>query len=98
MKNDIYVQVADYLLKYCKGLENASHSNILQKKFGISAREVRRIVNELRINGMPICSGQSGYWWAGSEVELVSTIKALEASANSILDAVAGLQRFGGLL
>ena len=82
---------ADYLHKYHKGIENAVHAKTIGKAFDMTPRQIRFMVNALRQQGMPICSGQAGYWWAGNEVELVSTIKTLQSQVNALEDAIKGM-------
>jgi len=44
-----------YIKEYHQGKEMAVSSGYLQNKFSISSRTVRKIVNQLRNDGNPIC-------------------------------------------
>lgn len=85
---------ADDMFKYYRGLENAVPSRVLEKKYGITAREVRRVVNVLRMNGYPICSGQTGYYYAKTKQEAKETACVLSAMANSLIQAADGMVKF----
>ena len=40
----------------------------LEDLTGIDRRDVRRLIQELRIDGVKICSGNAGYWiWNGKD-------------------------------
>jgi hypothetical protein len=65
----------------------------LEPRFGVSGREIRDIVNELRCGGHPICSDDSGYWYAANESELTATIRQLNSRIGKIAQARNGLLR-----
>lgn len=44
---------------------------------GIDRRYIKQIIRELRLEGLPICSGNSGYWLARTSEELASTKRRL---------------------
>jgi biotin operon repressor len=92
--NKLYSQLAEYLLKYAHGLENATPSRTIERKFGITARDARKIVNALRMSGVPICSGQTGYYFAKTEQEAKETAAVLNAMANSLIQAADGMVKF----
>jgi len=74
-----------------RGRSNAISSKKLEAIFGIKGSELRQIVNELRSEGNPICSGDTGYYYAANETELNRTIAQLSSRANSITNARDGL-------
>lgn len=45
----------------------------LEALTGIDRRYIKQIIRDLRLEGLPICSGNEGYWIARSEEELNRT-------------------------
>lgn len=60
------------------------------KEFG-DARTIRLLVNSLRKEGIPICSGNSGYWYANSQNEVEEIANKLKSHINDLKDVCAGL-------
>jgi hypothetical protein len=60
-----------------------------------SGQELREIINNLRVDGWPICADGEGYWYARTATELTEFIGSLEGRARKILFAVAGMKRAG---
>lgn len=73
------------------GEPHAVHAAQIASENGWNAREIRRVVNIARKCGLPICSGQSGYWVAASPLELQGTCAMLTAQAKAVNDAVGGM-------
>ncbi len=90
-----YVNITEIFLEYLKmnhtGKEKAAQSRYLENKFYISARNVRNIVNALRCDGKPICSDESGYYYAANEEEVMSSIRQLNSRIDKIAKAKNGL-------
>jgi biotin operon repressor len=74
------------------GKENAVKSKVLEELFGLSGQEVRSIVNQLRSEGVPICSGQKGYWFAKNRTEIQETLRNLTQRIQGITNAINGLK------
>ena len=53
-----------YLKKYHTGKEKAVPSTELEQLFSVNGRNLRRKINRLRQDGVPICSDRSGYYFA----------------------------------
>ena len=49
----------------------------LEAQTGIDRRYIKQAIRDLRLEGLPICSGNEGYWMARSEEELASTKRRL---------------------
>lgn len=73
------------------GKENSVTSNNL--RYIATPREIRGIVNDLRVKGYPICSGKRGYYLAKDETELKSTMNFLKGYLDNISKAHNGLMR-----
>ena len=57
------------------GEENAITSRQIQKAFGISQRDLRKIVERCRRNGVYILSSDNGYFFPANKEELQRFIK-----------------------
>lgn len=84
-------KIAEYLKGFHSGEKRAISSRDLAKAFGISGRAVREIVNRLRVEGVPICSSEYGYFYAADEHELGRTIRQLTSRIKRISEARRGL-------
>ena len=56
--------ICEYLRKNHIGKENAIHSKELEKLFLLDGRSIRRKISALRQDGFPICSDETGYYYA----------------------------------
>ncbi|MBQ0165359.1 MAG: HTH domain-containing protein [Bacteroidales bacterium] len=74
--------------------EYAVKSPELERRLGVSGAYIRRAVNSLRSNGVPVCSDSNGYWISVDPVEIRATITQLNSRAASILAATSGLERW----
>ena len=80
-----------YMQTNCNGKKNAVKARYLQMAFNINGRAVRRIVNRLRQQGHPICSGNEGYWYSTDKAEIEATIGRMVSTANTLDEAIKGL-------
>jgi len=80
-----------YIKEYHTGKEKAVSSAYLQNRFCISSRTVRRLVNQLRNDGSPICSGDKGYYYAADREELIASIRQMTSRIKEISKARRGL-------
>lgn len=84
------------LLKYLKnhkGKKNAVYSKEIEYHYGIPGAEVRQMVNELRSEGYPICSGTRGYWIAEDTADLMATMLHLVRRKQGLDKAIEGLRK-----
>ena len=88
--NDV---LAEYLHRYHTGETNAVTSRELERAFQMRGAELRREVNALRGDGIPICSFENGYYYAATAEELQSTIRQLRSRIAKIAFAERGLSR-----
>ena len=81
--------------KYMKnehtGRENAIKSKVLESIFRCKGKEIRRMVNELRCLGVPICSCNQGYFYSNNASDIRDTINHLAGRANKIIAAHEGM-------
>lgn len=59
--------------------------------FGLDGASIRRIINQYRQDGIPICSNQKGYYYSESPEEIVKTVASLKRRIASIQKAIDGL-------
>ena len=86
-------RVLKRLKDYHTGQENAVSGPELSKSLGISNRELRQRINNLRQSEHPICSGDNGYFYARTNEELRRTIQQLTSRIRNIDEAKQGLIR-----
>lgn len=85
--------IAEYLKSYHCGEQAAVTSRELEGIFRIRGPDLRRRINLLRGNGIPICSCDSGYYYAATEEELLHTIRQLRSRIKKIAYAERGLTK-----
>lgn len=76
--------LAEYLALYHKGEVNAVTSRELECSFQMRGSELRREINALRGDGIPICSFEGGYYYAATAEELERTIRQLRSRIKKI--------------
>lgn len=74
-----------------KGEANAVTSRELECAFQMRGSELRREINALRGDGIPICSFEGGYYYAATAEELERTIRQLRSRIKKIAFAERGL-------
>ena len=80
-----------FMKEYHTGISKAVPSVYLQGRFYISSRTVRKLVNQLRNDGNPICSGDNGYYYAADRKELLASIGQMTSRIREIAKAKRGL-------
>ena len=65
----------------------------LQERYRIRSVQLREIVNTMRLNGIPICSGVCGYYYAASAKDVAKTQASMKSRAASIIDAANGMEK-----
>ena len=86
-------RIAEYLKAFCMGEQAAVTSRTLETVFHIRGPDLRRSVNRLRGMGVPICSFDSGYYYAKTEEELQRTVCQLRSRIKKIAHAERGLTK-----
>ena len=80
-----------YLKKYHTGKGKAVPSTELEQLFSVNGRSLRRKINRLRQDGVPICSDRSGYYFAANQEEVNATVFRLTGLVTKISNARTGL-------
>ena len=84
-------KLAEYLALHHKGEANAVTSRELECSFQMRGSELRREINALGGDGIPICSFEGGYYYAATAEELERTIRQLRSRIKKIAFAERGL-------
>lgn len=84
------MNIADYIPT---GKINAIKSKELEHMTGIDSSNIRKSINDLRSNGVPICSSQRGYYIAESNKEILSTISQLNHRIYMMIRAKEGMRK-----
>ena len=84
-------QVLNHLQIFHKGRKKAVTSRTLEAVFNIKGSELRKIINEIRSSGHPVCSDNTGYYYAKNKKELNATIAQLSSRVQNIANARDGL-------
>lgn len=84
-------QLLAKLQKYHLGRSKAASSKELEVAFSVTGREIRRAISTLRMSLEPICSGETGYFYANTTQELTECINQLDGRINKINKAKVGL-------
>lgn len=90
---ELYNNIAEYLRDYHREEDEAIKSRELRGLFNLSDRQVRLVVNDLRRNGVPICSSLEGYWYSEDEADITKTINRMEAQIDNMERSIAGLRK-----
>ena len=80
-----------YLKNNHTGKSRAIHSRDLQRLFSIDGRNLRRTISSLRQDGYPICSDESGYYYADNQKEINQTVYRLNGMLTKVSNARTGL-------
>ena len=82
-----------YLENGFKGRRNVISSRELERALGISGNELRRKINQLRQEAVPIAADRRGYYYAETAAEVYATIRSLEKMRSGLDAAISGLER-----
>lgn len=82
-----------YLTLNCQGRAKAVSSSRLRRIIPISENDLRKAVNRMRREGIPIASDQTGYYYAQTAGEVYSTIRNLKKMRSGLDAAITGLEQ-----
>lgn len=84
--------IEKYLREHSEDKNYPICSSELAKAFGVPRTMIRHMINAARSNGIPICSGQKGYYVATDKEEIKNTINSLRGRITKMEQAIAGLE------
>ena len=90
MKKD---ELKEHLSRNCRGRGRAVGGERLRSTLRISENELRKAVNRLRREGVPIASDQTGYFYAQTAGEDYATIRNLKKMRSGLDAAITGLEQ-----
>lgn len=82
-----------YLEIFHPGEQYAATSRELEATFGIKGAALRKQINMLRRDGVPIASDENGYYYAVTEDEIRHTIAHMKHRIAGISAAIRGLEK-----
>lgn len=85
-------QLLEYLQRHCLGRENAISGKRLKKMFHVREAELRKMVHNLRVEGIPICSDRTGYFYPANAWEVIATIGHLRRMRDGVEASIRGLE------
>ncbi len=83
--------ICEYLKKNHTGKDKAVFSAELERLFSVDGRTLRRKISSLRQDGYPICSDETGYYYADNQKEINDTVCRLNELVTKISNARTGL-------
>ena len=83
--------ICRYLYRHHRGKRNAVYSRQLERFFSIDGRNLRRKISALRQDGYPICSDESGYYYAETQKEINDTVHRLNGLVTMVSNARNGM-------
>lgn len=83
--------ICEYLRKHHTGRSNAVYSRELERLFSLDGRTLRRKISSLRRDGFPICSDETGYYYAETQEEINNTVCRLNSLVLRISNARTGM-------
>lgn len=92
--DELTEKFSTYIEKNHKGADKAVSNKELEIIFGVKGRMIRKIVNSLRCNEIPICSDAIGYYWGETPQEICATIAQLNSRVQKIANARDGLVKY----
>ena len=90
MNKDI---VCAYLDANCPGKKNVISSQRLEQELHLSGNEIRKQINALRREAVPIASNSAGYFYAENAAEVYATIRGLQKMRRGLDAAIEGLEK-----
>lgn len=85
-------QLLAYLKGACRGRRLTVPGAELERVLHLSGTDLRKLVNRLRRDGVPIGSSRDGYFYAGTAGEVYATIRQLQAMVRGLEAAIRGLE------
>lgn len=90
-KNTNYLKEV-LLSKLGYGRHNAVHGHFLAGELGLTAQQIRKLVQFLRDDGHPICSSiYDGYWLGTTSMELDDCLEFLTHKRDAMNDTIEAL-------
>ena len=89
-------QLLEYLQRRCLGRENAISGKRLRKMLRVRDVGLRNMVHNLWVDGVPICSDRTGYFYPANAWEVIATIGHLRRMRDGVEESIRGLEKATG--
>lgn len=86
-----YNAICEYLRNNHNSRKTAALSKQLEAVFSCKGSELRKCINRLRSDGIPICSSVDGYFYSDSPQDISRTINQLHGRIVKIEQALHGM-------
>lgn len=86
--------ICRYLITNHSTRSKAALSKQLEAAFSCKGTEIRKCINALRSEGVPICSCADGYFYSDNADDISKTVKQLHSRISKIEHAKDGLEQF----
>lgn len=78
---------------FYRGEKNIVKAQELGARLERNSETVRGYINELRKEGVPICSSKHGFYYAETETDIMATINHLEGRALDMMECADALRK-----
>lgn len=85
--------VCRYLKTNHNGRSKAALSRQLEAAFSCKGADIRKCINALRSDGVPICSCTDGYFYSENPVDIRGTVNQLHSRISKIEKAKTGMEK-----
>ena len=85
--------ITEYIRKCSDGRNNPVCSKTIATAFGVPTTMVRKMINDARSKGDPICSCSSGYYTTNDRDEIMKTIASIRGRIAGMNRAISGLEQ-----
>lgn len=87
----LYEELTEYLKNKHTGADSCISGRLLGAMFDISTIELRKVINEARREGIPICSCDKGYFYSELPSDILKTVNSLTGRIAKMQEAINGL-------
>lgn len=81
------------ILNVLKNTDRALTAKEIRQRLGIPERELRQEVHDMRLQGVPIITGNFGYSLAVNKVQVVRTINRMKSQVKETNEAINALYK-----
>lgn len=85
--------ITQYITAHSDGRKNPICSKALSNAFGVPSTAIRKMINDARSKGDPICSCSNGYYTTHNKEEIRKTIASIQGRIIGMNRAISGLEQ-----
>ena len=87
----LYEELTEYLKNKHTGDDSCISGRLLGAMFNIPTAELRKVINEARREGIPICACDKGYFYSELPSDILKTVNSLTGRIAKMQEAINGL-------